>query len=253
MKKITVINQKGGVGKTTTAISIFAGLKKAGHKCLFIDLDGSGNATFSLGASIVSKNELSAMDVLRDGTCIKDSIKKVGQGDVIPSSKALDLADSEFQDWGREYLLRGALEEIEDMYDFCIIDTPPVLGIKTINALSAADGVIIPAQADAFSLQGIGDLANTLRSVRKHANANLKIMGIVLTRFNGRATISKEIEQVATVQAQNIGTKVYNSRIRECTALKESQLTKVSIFDYDAKSNAAADYKNLVDEILMEV
>lgn len=148
--------------------------------------------------------------------------------------------------------LREALEGLESAYDVIIVDTPPALGILTINALTACGGCIVPAQPDMYSLQGIQQLYGTLQTVRKYCNPSLKVMGILLTRYNGRAVISREIAEMLEETASKMETRLYRSRIRECTALKEAQAVKESIFSYAPRSNASADYKALIDEIMEE-
>ena len=137
-------------------------------------------------------------------------------------------------------------------YDYIIIDTPPALGTLTVNALTASDSIIIPAQADKFSLQGISQLCLTVQAIRQYSNNKLCIRGIVLTRYNKRAIISREIAGMLSEEAQKVGTKVYKTMIRECTAIKEAQAVKVSIFDYAPKCNASLDFESLVKEILEE-
>ena len=151
---------------------------------------------------------------------------------------------------GKEYRLREALEPVYDLYDYIVIDTPPALGILTVNALTACTGAIIPAQADVYSLQGIALLSQTIETVRKYCNRALKIKGIVLTRYNSRAVLSRDMADLIAQTAQQLRTKLYTTRIRECTALKEAQAVQQDIFTYAPRSNAAADYKALVAEVL---
>lgn len=174
------------------------------------------------------------------------------QGDIIASYTALAGADAVITETGKEYRLKEALESLSEAYDFCIIDTPPALGILTINALTACEGAIIPAQADIYSLQGISQLNSTIHTVKKYCNPALSIMGIVLTRYNGRSIIRREVAEMLEQTAQSLNTKLYKAKIRECTALVEAQATKQNIFSYAPRSNATADYKALAAEILGE-
>jgi chromosome partitioning protein len=249
MKTIAVINQKGGVGKSTTALAIGAGLILKGYRVLFIDLDAQGNLTYTLEASTEGYN---ALGVLQRPETVKEEIQHTEQGDVIASSPSLSEADTLIVQTGKEYRLKEALETVAVEYDYCIIDTPPALGILTINALTACNGVIIPAQADLFSLQGISQLNSTIEVVQKYCNPALSIMGIVITRFNGRSIIRREVAEILEQTAKQLHTKLYKARIRECIALVEAQVTRQSIYKYAPKSNATADYKALVDEILEE-
>jgi chromosome partitioning protein len=153
---------------------------------------------------------------------------------------------------GKEYRLKEALEALQGNYDYAIIDTPPALGILTVNALTACTGVLIPAQADIYSLQGISQLYGTLQTVRKYCNPSLKVMGILLTRYSGRAIISREVAEMIEETAAQLHTKLYQTKIREATAIKEAQARRQSIYEYAPKSNATTDYKALIDEILRE-
>ena len=246
-KAIAVINQKGGVGKSTTALAIGAGLSLKGYSVLFIDLDAQGNLSYTLGADTKGYN---AMGVLERPETAKEEIQHTPQGDIIASSPKLAGADKLLEETGKEYRLKEALESLQGAYDYIIVDTPPALGILTINALTACTGAIIPAQADIYSLQGIGQLNSTIETVKKYCNPSLSIMGIVLTRFNGRSIIRREVAEMLERTAEQLHTKLYTSKIRECTALVEAQATKQNIYSYAPRSNATADYKALVDEIL---
>ena len=249
MKTYAIINQKGGVGKSTTALAIGAGLKIKGCSVLYIDLDAQGNLSYTLGATTQGYN---AMGVLQRPETAAQEVQHLPQGDIIASSPALAGADTILAETGKEFRLKEALENLSTNYDYCIIDTPPALGILTINALTACNGVIIPAQADIYSLQGISQLGNTLQTVKKYCNFSLAVVGIVLTRYNTRSIISKEVTELIEKVVEELGTKLYKTKIKECTALKEAQAVKQDIFNYAPKSNAAADYKALVNEILEE-
>lgn len=246
-KALAIINQKGGVGKSTTALAIGAGLSLKGYSALFIDLDAQGNLSYTLGADTKGYN---AMGVLERPETAKEEIQHTPQGDIIASSPKLAGADKLLEETGKEYRLKEALDSLQGAYDYIIVDTPPALGILTINALTACTGAIIPAQADIYSLQGIAQLNSTIETVKKYCNPSLSIMGIVLTRFNGRSIIRREVAEMLERTAEQLHTKLYTSKIRECTALVEAQATKQNIYSYAPRSNATADYKALVDEIL---
>ena len=243
METISVTNQKGGTGKSTTALALGAALQKKGHKVLFIDLDAQGNLTYALGAT--GLNTLNAMELL-EGRAQAGKI----QGNIIASTPELAAAEKVLNKTGKEYKLKEALQSIKPLYDYIIIDTPPSMGILTINALTASDSVIIPAQADIFSLQGITQIKETIDAVREYCNKALKVKGIVLTRFNGRAIISKDLADVLKAEADKLGTKVFNTKIREGTALKEAQASQQDIFTYAPASNGASDYMQLTKEVL---
>lgn len=251
MKVLSIINQKGGVGKSTTAQAIGQGLADKGNKVLLIDLDPQGNLTYSTGAD--STKGYGTLGILQRPETIKQEISAAGTVDIIASCPALAGADSLISETGKEYRLQEALELVQGDYTHCIIDTPPALGIVTINALTASDFVIVPAQADIFSLQGIGQLHKTIETVKKYCNSKLKVLGIVLTRYNSRAILTRELTEMTKATAEQLNTKVYTTVIRECTAIKEAQAVKQSIYSYAPKSNATADYSNLLEEILKDI
>lgn len=249
MEIIAVINQKGGVGKSTTAHAIGAGLSLKGYKVLFIDLDAQGNLSYTIGADT---GGLSALELLQHQAGAVETIQTTEQGAIIASSPALSGADTIITATGKEYQLKEALAPLSGLYDYIVIDTPPALGILAVNALTACSSAIIPAQADIYSLQGISQLYSTIETVKRYCNPALKIRGIVLTRFNSRAIISREAADMIERTAAQLHTKLYQSKIRECTAIKEAQATQQSIYTYAPQSNAAADYSALLEEIIRE-
>lgn len=248
-KAIAVINQKGGVGKSTTALAIGAGLSLKGYSVLYVDLDAQGNLSYTLGATTKGYN---AMGVLERPETAKEEIQHTPQGDIIASSPKLAGANKLLEETGKEYRLKEALESLQGAYDYIIVDTPPALGILTINALTACTGAIIPAQADIYSLQGIGQLNGTIETVKKYCNPSLSIMGIVITRYNARSTIRREVAEMLEQTAEQLHTKLYSTKIRECVSIVEAQAMKKPIYSYAPRSNATADYKALVAEILGE-
>ncbi len=247
MKIITVTNQKGGAGKTTTAAALVAGLTLKGYKTLAIDLDAQGNLSYTAGAD---KSGATSLGVLTGEVKIEDAIQHTPSGDTIAASKALSGADAFITDTGKEYKLKEALESLKTAYDYVIIDTPPALGILTVNALTACNSVIIPAQADIYSLQGIEQLADTLKPVKKYCNPALTIEGILLTRYSPRSILSKEIAELAGELAEKLGTKLYKTYIRENISVKEAQISRKDIFSYAPNSNAAKDYRAFIEELI---
>lgn len=244
---IAIANQKGGVGKSTTAAAIAAGLALSGYKVLSIDLDGQGNLTHTMQADSKHYN---ALDLLQGKATAADAIQKTPAGEIIAASPLLSGADKELAGLDT---LQKALTPIRGNYDFIIIDTPPALSLVTINAFTAANGVIIPAGADAYSLQGIGQLYDTIQTVQSRLNPALKILGILLTRYSGRAILSRDLAEVITETAANLKTQVFKTRIREAIAIKEAQAMRTDIFTYAPKSNPAKDYSSLLDEILKAI
>lgn len=248
-KIIATINQKGGVSKTTTALALGAGLKAKGYKVLLVDLDAQGNLSYSMGAE---GSNFTIIDTLTKKVSAADIIQHLTQGDLLPTSPELALADTLLADTGKEYRLKEALEPVKGNYDYIVIDTPPSLSILTINALTACSDVIIPLQADVFSLQGVSQLYETINTVKKYTNDALKVRGFLLTRFSDRATLSKNIAEVLANAAKDFNTKLFKTKIRESIAVKEAQISKQSIFEYAPKSNPAKDYNAFIDEFLNE-
>lgn len=256
MVTIAIVNQKGGVGKTCTAAALGAGLAIKGYKILFVDLDAQQNLTYTTGADPRGKTIADLLQQaidLEPGQQIQtqDAIQHTQQGDIIASAASMAGADTILADiTGREYKLREILEPVQGIYDYCILDTPPTLGTLTINALTAAQAVIAPAQAEVYSLISLGQLYSTIKTVQRYCNPGLIFSGIVLTRYNGRAVVRREVADRIDAAAAQYGTRLYNTRIRECTALQEAALTQQSIFSYSPRSNAAKDYSALVEEFL---
>lgn len=244
---IAIANQKGGVGKSTTAHAIGTGLIFNGYKVLFIDLDNQCNLSYTMEADTAGRT---VYDLLHGSGTAAETIQHTKQGDIIAGSPKLAGSD---RDLDKADALEKAIKNIAANYDFIIIDTPPALGVLSINALAVADNVIIPAQADIYSLQGIGQLYNTIEAVKDRINKNIKIAGLLITRYNGRAILSRDISQMLTDTAEQLKTKVFNTRIREAIAIKEAQAHKQSIFYYAPKSNPAKDYNNFINELIKDL
>lgn len=244
-----VINQKGGVGKSTTAATLAAGLSLKGYRTLSIDLDAQGNLSYTAGAKT---NGATALGVLTGEVSVADAIQKTQGGDIIAASKALAGADAFITDTGKEYKLKEALEAVQADYDYIVIDTPPALGILTVNALTACNSVIIPAQADIYSLQGIEQLADTIKPVKKYCNPSLKIEGILLTRYSSRSVLSREIAELAEQLAAKLGTKLFKTTIREAIAVKEAQISQKTLYGYAPKAKVTEDYTSFIEELLRE-
>ena len=245
---ICVANQKGGVGKTTTAHALITGLSYKGYKVLAVDTDPQSNLTYTMNAD---ENASGVYELLKGNISPLETVQKTGQGDIISGNLMLSGADMEFSETGREYLLSEALESLKVFYDFIIIDSPPTLGILTINALTAAHDLIIPMGADAYSLQGLSQLNTTIGKVKKRCNPALNIAGLLITRYSGRAILSQELrETIESRAARAVGTKVFQSVIREGIAIKEAQTQQASLYTAAPKSNAAGDYLAFIDEYL---
>lgn len=247
MKTIAIVNRRGGVGKTATAHAIGAGFTRRGLKTLFIDLDSQTNLTYDTGAKT---GPLTSMEVLSGTATAQEAIQHTDSGDIIPASPSLAVADTAISGTGKEYRLREALEPVQDLYDYCIIDTPPALGVLTTNALTACDSAIIPAQAEVHSLQGIGLLYEAIQAVKKYTNPGLEVEGILITRYKGRAILSRDMKTLLEQTAEQLKTKVFEKPIRECIALPEAQALQRDIYSYAPRSNATEDYTALLEDLL---
>ncbi len=247
MITIAVACQKGGVGKTSTCLSLGAGLSSRGRRVLFVDLDAQGNLTYSLKGQDGGGDVFAA---LQRPESVAAEVRRMDGFDLLASVPSLSSADVFFTETGREYRLLKALQTLEKAYDFCIVDTPPSLGILTVNALTACRYAIVPTQADVYSLHGIGQLAKTVSAVREFCNPNLSLMGVLVTRFNARTVVRREVVDLLDKTATKLGTTVFKSKVRECVAMVEAQAVQQSIFSYAPKCNAASDYSAFVDEVL---
>ena len=246
MKVITIANQKGGVGKTTTAATLVAGLTERGYKVLAIDTDSQVNLTTSMGATA----QQTVLGVLTGELRAENAITHTATGDVIPGSNRLANADMLLDETGKEYKLREAIEPLHRQYDFCVIDTPPSLNILTINALTACDYVVVPAQADLYSLQGISELAKTIDAVRKYTNPKINVSGILLTMYNGRTRIAKEVTEILEQLATRLDTKVFSTKIRSSVKATEIQFKQGGLFKYAPRATVTEDYRAWITELL---
>ena len=260
MKTITIIAEKGGVAKSTTAGALTTGLMLAGKKALLVDCDIQGNLTGTFRADKAGAN---VMELLKGTVTADRAVQHTEQGDIIPSSRALATAEMELFFPGGQpaaakerasvpYRLKRALDTVSDRYDYCIIDTPPTLGVITANALTASDSIIIPCEAEQYSLDGLGQLYKTVETVRKATNPGLQIEGILIVRYSQRTTLSRQLAETLVQAAKRLDTKVFRCPIRENVSVKEAHSMKRDIFRYAPRSNGAHDYKELVKEILLE-
>ena len=250
MKIIALCNQKGGCGKSTTSIALAEGLTGKGYSVLLIDLDPQCNMSLYTGV-IQSANDGTMWDVFKRNKTMTDIIRKGQQNfDVAQSSITLSAADMEFTCTGREYILREVLEQAHLDYDYCIIDTPPTLGILTVNALTAADGVIIPVNADLWSMQGLEQLQQLIKSNKKYCNSNLAIYGLLMTDVNGREKVTKDIQEYLEGVAISMDTKLFATVIRRSVAIKECILCNADFFKEAPKAGAVIDYQAFIEELL---
>lgn len=246
---LSVVNQKGGVGKTTTSVNVSAYLAKMGKKTLLIDADPQGNATSGIG---MEKNDLerTIYDVVINGEDINDVIVSANRKNLFICPANIDLAGAEIEMvnlFSRETVLKKAFQKIKGDYDFVIIDCPPSLGLLTVNALTASDGVVVPIQAEYYALEGLSQLLNTINKVKKHLNPSLEIFGVVVTMFDSRTQLAN---QVASEVRQYFGEKLFKSIIPRNVRLSEAPSHGLSISEYDKRSKGADAYEYLSKEII---
>ncbi|MDP2496824.1 MAG: ParA family protein [Candidatus Palauibacterales bacterium] len=249
-RAISIANQKGGVGKTTTAINLGASFAVAEKKTLVIDCDPQGNATSGLGVR-KGEDDLSVYDCLVNGRPMEEAIQRevhFPHLDVVPASRDLVGAEVELVDRpSREKVLRRALEPVRDRYDYVLIDAPPSLGLLTLNTLAAADTVLIPIQCEFYALQGLSQLLNTIRLVQRNINRELGIEGVLLTMYDSRVNLS---EQVADEAREYFGSKVFETIIPRNIRLAEAPSHGKPIVQYDVVSTGARGYLALAREII---
>jgi len=248
-KIIGVANQKGGVGKTTTAVNLAAALGVLEKKILIIDADPQANATSGLG---IEQSEFSTYNLLEHSSDAAKCIQKTSSPnlDIIPSHIDLVAAEIELVDReNREYMLKEALKSVRDNYDYIIIDCAPSLGLITINALTAADSVIIPIQCEYFALEGLGKLLNTIKNVQKIHNKDLDIEGLLLTMFDSRLRLSNQVVEEVNSHFPEM---VFDTIISRNVRLSEAPSFGESILNYDAESKGAIQYLQLAEEVLLK-
>lgn len=246
---IAITNQKGGVGKTTTAINLSACLAEAGQHVLLVDFDPQGNATSGLG---LERNELerTIYDVLTENAPVKDSMVQEVQSnlDILPSDMNLAGAEIEFQGVeDKEKILQSCLNQIRDEYDFILIDCPPSLNILTINAMTAADTVLVPIQCEYYALEGLNQVLKTVDLVKRKLNPQLELEGVVFTMYDARTNLSLEV--VDSVK-KNLNRTIYKTIIPRNVRLAEAPSHGLSINLYDSRSTGAESYRMLAAEVM---
>ncbi len=245
---LTVSNQKGGVGKTTTSAALATGIMAEGKRVLGIDLDPQGNLGFCLG--LENSNGATVLDALKKKVPVEEAIQHTEYCDILSSditlsSNGLDQVKAAH----REYILRDTIAPVIEQYDYVVIDTPPALNLLTVNAYAVSDFLIIPMASDILSLVGLSQLKETIESVKGTLNPRLNVLGILLTRFNRRTVLSRDVLEMAQQLASQIDTRVFETRIRNGVAIAEAPAHGESIFDYNPRSPAVTDYKEFIDEI----
>jgi chromosome partitioning protein len=251
-KIISITNQKGGVGKTTTTINLGAALAELGKRVLIIDLDPQGNASTGLGIEVEDRT-LTTYDLLLGEVSLNDVIYPTNQADlfIVPSTVDLSSADMELvSNEKRSFLLHDALRQpamTEFQFDYILIDCPPSLNLMTVNAMVASDSVLIPLQSEFFALEGLSQLMLTIREVRSSANTSLRIEGIVLTMYDARNNLSQQVEQDAR---DNLGELVFKTIIPRNVRVSEAPSFAMPVITYDSASKGASAYRALAKELL---
>ena len=247
-KIISIANQKGGVGKTTTTINLSSILAKKGKKVLLIDADPQGNATSGVGAE--KDVELSTYDILVNDTEIEEAVEQTIIKNLLVCPSNINLAGAEVElvsMISREQRLKEKLEEVKDRFDYIIIDCPPSLGLITLNAFTASDSVLIPIQCEYYALEGLGQLLNTVNLVKKHLNKSLEIEGALLTMYSARTNLSNQVVKEVNKYFKD---KVYKTVIPRNVRLSEAPSYGMPITEYDPRSKGARAYQKLAREFL---
>lgn len=246
-KLIAIVNQKGGVGKSTTAINLCCALHNNDRRVLLCDVDPQGNATSGMGVD-KEKASPSVYDVFINGVLAEKAVISTKYGDMLPSNKVLSGAGIEMVGLdSREFILKNALEPLRDRYDYILIDCPPSLEMLTLNALCAADSLIVPVQCEYFALEGLKDLMTTIRMVKKRLNRDLEIEGVLLTMFDARTNLSLQVAQEVKKYFKD---KVYSTVIPRNVRLSEAPSHRKPAIAYDRGSRGSQAYMELGEEII---
>lgn len=253
MKIISVSNVKGGVGKTSTAAILSAGLTQRGNNVLMIDSDPQTNLTMCFLPEPPDGTP-SIYHVYADGKSLDEVRTSIKENlDLIIGDFELCNADMQFLRAGRLKMLQKAIKSIKSHYDFVVIDTPPNLGILSLNAFLVSDYIIVPIAADSFSLKAVRLLKQTLDEVAQETEKAVSVIGLLLTKYTNRTNVSKLLEKSIHSAAELLDTKVFNSRIRQATVLQESQVAKVDLLEYAPKASVTLDYQDFIDEFLERI
>lgn len=247
-KVIAISNQKGGVGKTSTASAMVSGLSRKGYKILAIDLDPQGNLGFCLGAEI--DNSPTVYELLKGTVKIDQVIQRKNGIDIIPSNILLSGAEIEFTQIGREALLKNGISTIKDRYDYIVIDTPPALNILTVNAYTATDNLIIPMIPEILSLLGISQLRETIELVKNIYNPKIEVLGILLNKYDKRRLLTRDVEEMAEIIAKELNTIVFNTKIRSSVTVAEAPAHGESVYSFSPRANSTKDYIEFIDELV---
>lgn len=248
---ITIVfsNQKGGVAKTTSALNVAAALIRQGRRVLAVDLDPQSNLTFATGYKEKLTDVFNLVDVFAEEAEPYECMRNINGLDLFSVGLKATAADMMFTQIGREYMLKNVLDEYKEDYDFCIIDTAPSLNVLTVNALTAADYVIIPLTVDTYALQGMVQLQGFIENVKQYTNKDLKVLGMVRTAYDPRLKSTKALKGAVDMAKHAFNCEIITD-IRQCADIGKAQITRQSIFDYSEKSRASEDYMILAKRIM---
>lgn len=246
-KIICVANEKGGVGKTTTTGALAAAYKYKGFRVLAVDMDPQNNLSFSMGAD--TRMHATVYDMLKGEIRPQFAVQQTDVTDIIASNELLSGLDLDFPGAGREFLLRDCLVQLRDFYDYILIDSPPALGILTVNSFTAADCILVPMLSDIFSLQGFAQFFETFERVRDNCNENLFVAGMFLTKFNPRTHLAKEIRATAAMISKDLDIPLLKTFIHPNIAVCEAQAAQCDLVEYDIHCKATQDYIALTEEL----
>ena len=250
--KIGIANRKGGIGKSSTALALAAGLQNRGYKVLMVDTDPQCNTTKVYRAKIDGVATL--YDIIFSGYKASDCVQHTDYGDIIASDKSLENSDTQVRPSPTMYkYIKKALKEVDNNYDYILFDTPAHVGILLGNVLMACQRIITPVTCDSFGIEGITDFYDTIKEYQED-NEQLKILGLLIIKYKGRQNLTKDIEEnLLPSYAKAMNTKVFKTRIRESVKCQEAQTMRQSIYDYSPTCTTAIDYNKLIDEILYEL
>ncbi|OAV76254.1 Sporulation initiation inhibitor protein soj [Bacteroidales bacterium Barb7] len=247
---ISVLNHKGGVAKTATAINLGAALRVRGHRVLLIDLDGQANLTDALGLSETVAGKDTVYEAMKGG-CVLPVYANGDGMEVVPACLDLSAAETELlHEAGREIILKRLIAPVTVSYDFILIDCPPSLGLLTLNAMTASDGLLIPVQAEYLAMRGMAKLMNVFAKVKERLNPELEIEGVVMTRYDSRRNLNQSVAELIT---EMFGEKVFKTYIRENVTIAEATSVGRDVISYAPKSTGAQDYMRLGDELLSSI
>lgn len=249
MRSIAIVNQKGGTGKTTTALATAWGLAGRGYRVLLIDLDQQHNATTTLGAD---PRETNIVDVLTGHSRISEAINRENAVHLVPGTAKIGQLEQIMSGMGEEAMtaLSDALEEVQASYDFVVIDTPPAMGLPSVNALTAASSVVVPLNADIYGLYAMEKITRSVADIQSSLNPGLEIEGFLFTEYDKRTRLARDMRQKAEQAAEALGTKVFNTSIRKSVAVVEALAMRRDLFEYAPKATVTQDYGAYIDELL---